>query len=314
MHEKWRYKTFGFNAFINCSGGFDRLTKFEPMHSFKLLIFIASAAFSIALQGQDSLWISRGEWTDIPDSVQSIRFNSNPQWSGINSTLSRVPGESSTLFLINTDSISHTWGLQVEGEEDWELAAFDSLLIPIPAMAQGTYRFGLLDESGRVLGASGQLQVGLEGEYPLFHWNLGDWSMERMASADAGYPVDWDSPYVPEQFTINERTFPATVDDSDAFVALSLGDTCLISIANHGFMDHVFHFHGFHVTMMTSTHHPQRIGWSKDTVPIRMGEALTVRLIAYQVGLYPVHNHNLIAVTNAGFYPGGMITQIHVTP
>jgi hypothetical protein len=66
--------------------------------------------------------------------------------------------------------------------------------------------------------------------------------------------------------------------------------------------------------MISSSHHPERVGWSKDTVPIRMGEVLTVQLVANQVGMYPVHNHNLIAVTNAGFYPGGMITQIHVAP
>jgi hypothetical protein len=280
----------------------------------KSLIAIFLALISNCLSAQDTLWIVRGEWTHIPDSVQAIRFNSSADWSGINATLSRASDESTSLVVVNTDSLSHTWKLHVDEEEEWAIEAFDTLTFEIPALPIGTYLFGLTDEIGHVLGASGQLQVGLGVEFPLFHWNLGDWSMQRMASANMGVPVAWEEPYVPEQFTINERTYPATVDDPEALVAMSLGDTCWISIANHGFMDHVFHFHGFHVTMVSSTHHPERVGWSKDTVPIRMGEGLVVQLVANQMGMYPVHNHNLIAVTNAGFYPGGMITQIHVMP
>ena len=263
---------------------------------------------------QDTLWLARGEWTQIPDSVQALRFNANDEWSGVNATLTRPVDAASSLVVVNLDSIAHTWKLEAEGELDWDLAALDTIVLEMPELPAGAYRFGLTDEIGRVMGASGQLQIGLEADYAHFHWNLGDWSVERMVAADMGLPIAWDEPYVPEQFTINERTYPAVADDPEALVAVSLGDTCLISIANHGFMDHVFHFHGFHVTMISSSHHPERVGWSKDTVPIRMGEVLTVQLVANQVGMYPVHNHNLIAVTNAGFYPGGMISQIHVSP
>ena len=79
-------------------------------------------------------------------------------------------------------------------------------------------------------------------------------------------------------------------------------------------MDHVLHFHGFHVEYLSTTIQTSRIGWIKDTVPLKKGEAMTVLLIANQEGIYPVHNHNLIAVTNSGFYPGGMITLINITP
>jgi hypothetical protein len=284
------------------------------MQPSKYFIIMLLSMMSWTSSAQDSLWIARGEWPHIPDSVQSIRFNTNSDWTSINATLSRVPDQLSTLVLINSDSIMHTWKLEAEGEQEWEIGGFDTLSLNIPALAAGAYRFGLTNEVGRVLGASGQLQVGLDVDFPLFHWNLGDWSIDRMVAADLGLPIAWDAPYIPEQFTINERTYPATVDDVDALVTMSLGDTCLISIVNHGFMDHVFHFHGFHVTIVSSTLHPERVGWSKDTSPILRGEALVVQLVANQIGMYPVHNHNLIAVTNAGFYPGGMITQIHVMP
>lgn len=284
------------------------------MPEFKPLVVIFLFLVSWSSSAQDSLWIARGEWPHIPDSVQSIRFNASPDWTSINATISRAPDQWSTLVLINSDSVVHTWKLEAEGEQEWEIAASDTVSLSIPPLATGAYRFGLTNEVGRVMGASGQLQVGLDVDFPLYHWNLSDWSVDRMVAADMGLPIAWGEPYIPEQFTINERTYPATVDDPAALVALNLGDTCLISIVNHGFMDHVFHFHGFHVTIVSSTHHPERIGWSKDTTPILQGEALVVQLVANQIGMYPVHNHNLIAVTNAGFYPGGMITQIHVMP
>jgi hypothetical protein len=49
-------------------------------------------------------------------------------------------------------------------------------------------------------------------------------------------------------------------------------------------------------------------------MPFLMGEVAVVRLDAFQPGMYPVHNHNLIAVTNAGLYPGGMITHLNIAP
>ncbi|MDA8771645.1 multicopper oxidase domain-containing protein [Flavobacteriales bacterium] len=284
------------------------------MNNWKFWTCLILAMVPFGTFAQDTLWLARGEWTQIPDSVQALRFNANDEWSGVNATLTRPVDAASSLVVVNLDSIAHTWKLEAEGELDWDLAALDTIVLEMPELPAGAYRFGLIDEIGRVMGASGQLQIGLEADYAHFHWNLGDWSVARMVAADLGLPIAWNEPYVPEQFTINERTYPAVADDPEALVAVSLGDTCLISIANHGFMDHVFHFHGFHVTMISSSHHPERVGWSKDTVPIRMGEVLTVQLVANQVGMYPVHNHNLIAVTNAGFYPGGMISQIHVSP
>ena len=153
---------------------------------------------------QDTLWLARGEWTHIPDSVQALRFNANDEWSGVNATLTRPVEAASSLVVVNLDSIAHTWRLEAEGELDWGLAALDTIALELPALPAGAYRFGLTDEIGRVMGASGQLQIGLEADYAHFHWNLGDWSVERMAAADIGLPIDWDEPYVPEPFPLNE--------------------------------------------------------------------------------------------------------------
>lgn len=292
----------------------DMIERWYLAHMWKFQMLILSLLSWIHCSwSQDSLWINRGMWTQIPDTVETLRLNTQSAWSEINGTLDFESDVAHSLVIINGDSLNHTWQFEWSALEPVQLEPYDTIEFQIPPLPQGTYRFGLIDEMGSVLGAKGLAQVGLY-DHPRFHWNLGDWSVERLQDVGNGEPIDWEGPYEPEQFTINDRTYPSTVDDSNAFVLMNLGDTCFISIANQGFMHHVLHFHGFHVTMVSSSHHPERMGWSKDTVPIRKGEALTVMLVGYQTGEYPVHNHNLIAVTNAGFYPGGMITHILVEP
>lgn len=275
-----------------------------------LCLFTATAqAFA-----QDTLFLVRGNWGQIPEAPESLRLATSPEWTDQNSVLTAAAAEPWSLVVVNLDSIAHDFTVHVTGVESVPLAPSDTANLTIPAQDQGTYRYGLTDGQGVALGAQGMLRVGLEDAgFPLFYWNLCDWETETMEGWVAG-EGPFEGPYVPNYFSINERVFPNTLDDSNALVSTAIGDTSWISIANHGSMDHVLHFHGFHVTVVTSNAQPERVGWSKDTVPIKRGEGMTVQLVANQPGIYPVHDHNLIAVTNAGFYPGGMLTQIHVMP
>ncbi len=278
----------------------------------KILVFIG-VCLSIALNAQDSLWIIPGNFIQGNDTMPALRAEPQSIWSGFNAVIDRPSETSSSIVVINADTVAHSWSTNAPGDDITNLTPGTATTISLPSLAPGTYQYGLNDERGKVLGASGTLRIGWTNE-TLFYWNLCEWQPSIMELAADGEPINWSLPYVPQHFTINERSYPSTSDDPNALVALNLNDTCFISISNLGHMNHVLHFHGFHVDIISSTDHPERVGWSKDTVPIRKGESMTVRLIAFQEGMYPVHNHNLIAVTNAGFYPGGMITSIHVMP
>ena len=280
-------------------------------------------AFLLPLQGnttwaQSELWIMRGTWNTFPDSVPALRLESDSIWTGRNAAISRPADIPSSITVHNTDSLDHLCALIADASESTLIPAGSSAIIEMPALPLGVHRLGLVDTIGDRLGAVSMVQAGLTeltaDEADLFYWNLGDWNTESIWQIDAGDYTGEGESYMPNQFTINEQSYPATTEDPNGAIEVQLGDTCWIAIANHGLMDHVLHFHGFHVLIETSTHHPERIGWSKDTVPIKRGEGMTLRLIANLPGTYPVHNHNLIAVTNAGFYPGGMITHINVQP
>jgi len=278
---------------------------------FALIIF--GINLNVNGYAQDTLWINTGDWHQSQDTMSVLRFNDTPVFDTSNVALNTSADASLFLTVINMDTEPHDFGVDGIWSLGVNILPNDTTTFEIPPMAMGTYRYFSSDLRGVYLGLSGVLKVGLNMPHQ-FHWNLADCMPERMDSISSGGALLDDEPYVPRYFSINAYTYPHTALDANGYVSMALGDTCTISIVNSGMMDHVLHFHGFHVEYLSSTIQTSRIGWSKDTTPILQGEAVTLLLIANQEGMYPVHNHNLIAVTNSGFYPGGMITLINITP
>jgi len=259
-----------------------------------------------------TLRIDTGTWDAQGTPCAALRILAADAPFGANAIVDLDLNEPGSASLINLDTLEHTL---VISDVDWEgisVAPGDTAVFTWPELNFGTYRYHLTGLRGEFLQASGILRVGVSATHR-FVWNLADLQSNWMDSVANGLVPVWEN-YIPDFFTINEAHYPYTLDDEQAVVALAMGDTALISVANAGQMDHVLHFHGYHVEILQSTRLPSRVGWIKDSVPIRTGEGLTLQLIPDKTGIYPVHDHNLIAVTNAGFYPGGMLTQIIVEP
>ena len=271
---------------------------------------------STLIVGQDTLWINASTWTPQATSMPVLRLNDAPEFNIKNAPVFRSANQESSVVIVNTDTVEHNFAVWAEDPMGISsIGAQDTLDINLPAVAAGTYGCGLIDVKGRWLGAQSLFaSESITDTLPTFLWNLAEWDVNRMnAIAENGDPADFEN-YIPQYFTINEAMHPATLEDSTAWVTLPVNTSALIRIHNAGAMDHVLHFHGFHVSILSSTHHPERVGWSKDTQPLKVNEGMTVLLHADQAGSYPVHDHNLIAVTNAGLYPGGMLIQIQVDP
>lgn len=269
-------------------------------------ICIAAAASAQELR------IALGEWEAQGTPHAAIRLLELDAAFGPNVVIDLPEGAGGSASVLNEDSVDHVLVIDDVMWEGIALPAGATTAFEWPAVTEGTYRVHLDGLRGERLGASGVLRVGFAAEGQ-FYWHLADTQADLQDTiAAGGVPDPLD--YTPDFFTINEAHYPNTLDDPHALVSVNVGDTAVISVANAGQMDHVLHFHGFHVTLLQSSRSPERTGWIKDSVPVRTGEGLTLQLVAHQAGIYPVHDHNLIAVTNAGFYPGGMLTQIIVTP
>jgi hypothetical protein len=240
-------------------------------------------------------------------------FNLDESLNSSNTRIEVGVGELLSLTVINHDTLSHTFTINDVLETDNSISAGGTANFELSFQEAGTWRYFSDFSYGKLAGASGIILVGYS-EMPHFFWNLFDLNKQLSTELATNNLSEIPDSYQPELFLINGTFYPHTLEDPTGLVEVQIGEELIISVVNSGSMDHVLHFHGFHIEILSARIQTDRVGWIKDTVPLKTGEAMTFKLVANQEGTYPVHDHNLIAVTNTGFYPGGMLTQIQVNP
>src|SRR5690606_29895686 len=128
-----------------------------------------------------------------------------------------------------------------------------------------------------------------------FFWNLKEHQITYNNTISAGNSVNW-SQYNPDYFTINSMSNPQIDADPNSRIVGNVGDTIYIYMANTGQSIHSIHFHGFHAEIINSSNDSKYVGRMKDTFPLKPMSSLILRLIPDKPGIYPLHNHNLVAV------------------
>ncbi|MBL0126759.1 MAG: multicopper oxidase domain-containing protein [Flavobacteriales bacterium] len=279
------------------------------MRSFYSAFLLCVAFPSFALDV--TLYIHKDSSEVYGSIVHGCAFNTTDTYSSKSALLRVGTGEVLNVTVINRDTLEHTFTIDDVISTGNVIAPNGTATFTVTLNAAGSYRYYSDRSYGALIGAGGIILVGHQ-PYPAFYWNLFDLNSSNTYGLASGQLAAIPTPYEPDLFFMNGTHFPFTLDDPDTYVDVQMGDTVVIAIVNGGNMEHVFHFHGFHVRILDSKMQPERAGWIKDTFPVKMGEAMTVMLVAGQVGTYPVHDHFLIAVTNAGLYPGGMLTLINV--
>ena len=284
------------------------IKRLDSLITVLLVLLSTSSAWALSA----TVYINKGSVFTYGRDVHACSFNDqNGVLELANTNFYLDENEPFDIKVVNTDSMVH--GFVIAGIINQSIPANDSVSLNLSFPLAGTYRYYSDQTYGFLAGASGVILVG-NSNHPRFIWNLFEVSSPITSGIVSDSIQSIPSGSNPDLFFINGRYFPNTVQDPDAFVSISQNDTAIIGIVNSGNMDHVLHFHGFHVEILQASIGGHMIGWSKDTFPVKIGERIMVRLIADQVGNYPVHDHNLIAVTNAGLYPGGMLTRISVSP
>lgn len=258
-----------------------------------------------------SLHINRGADVFFGSEIAWCSFNSSDTFSRVSERIEADFGEVINLTITNNDIYVHN--VLFDSFQSVSIAQGESVEMQLTDLPVGIWRYYSDAPFGAFNGASGMLIISEPSTHARFYWNLFDLNIDLANAFGASDATTYPSDYFPELFYINGNRYPQTLDDPMAMIMGMVGDTLSIYIVNSGFMDHVMHFHGFHVEIMHASIQPERIGWIKDTIPVKRGEAMCLQLVANQPGMYPIHDHNLIAVTNAGLYPGGMITHINIS-
>lgn len=223
-------------------------------------------------------------------------------------------GDRLHLTVTNNDSEPH--GFKWAFEEDGIVIMHgDTAKITFEPTAPGAYPFidGTDYPFNVARGLSGVVIVKEPGDNVRdFVWFLNDHDVEWLNALANGTRVA-SSSYLADYFTINGFSYPDTLQDSRGAVTGKVNEPINIWVVNGGLQAHSIHFHGYHIDILSKNGDPYPQPYSKDTFPVKPGEGLHTRLVPFQPGKFPVHDHSLTAVTAKGFYPNGMMLLLNIT-
>lgn len=254
-----------------------------------------------------TLYINAGIYTAIDNQqFAGAAFNTTPVYTAENARMTLAMGDTLVVKVINTDSNDHGFTIQGQGTAV-TINPGDSAEVSAVFNENNTafiYYDHLNYPSYRALGLAGLIHVTSSG-ISTFYWNLKEFRKDWAADHAQGIAVDWTS-YYPDYFTVNGRSNPQINNDPAARVTGTVNETIHVIIANTGQSVHSIHFHGYHAEIIYSSANTGHKGRSKDTFPTHTMETLILEIIPDKTGEYPVHDHNLVAVSAGGIYPNGM--------
>ena len=282
----------------------------------KVALFVLGnvcAMHSFATTIQDTVFINRGQMMAVDSTyIPYFAFNSSSIFNKENSRLIFDTGDTMELTVINTDSLPHGFDIKNSPNIDSVIPANSFAVISFSFDEDGAHIYydHTFSEGFRYMGLGGMIvSKNASANVQRFYWNMKEHQKEYNETLDQGLAVNWDE-YYPEYFTINGNSNPHINTDPIARVVGSVGDTIHIYMVNTGQSLHSIHFHGYHSTIINSTKFPNHVGRSKDTFGVHSMEAVVVELVPDQVGEYPVHDHNLVAVSGGNIYPNGMFLTL----
>ncbi len=256
-----------------------------------------------------TIYINRGSLVAVDDTeIPYLAFNNSDVFDKENARIIINVEDTVLLTLINTDFIDHGFNIKGYLDIDTIVPASATVVIKFSFQSEGghIYYDHTNDNGYRYMGLGGMIVVKNEfSDASRFFWNMKEHKKSLNEDIDNGVPVDW-STYYPEYFTINGNSNPHINDDPYARVEGNIGDTIHIYMVNTGQSLHSIHYHGYHAEILQSSKFPNHTGRSKDTFAIHRMEVIVVELVPHQPGEFPVHDHNLVAVSGGNIYPNGM--------
>ncbi|MDG1776134.1 MAG: multicopper oxidase domain-containing protein [Crocinitomicaceae bacterium] len=243
-------------------------------------------------------------------------FSQNTTFQPNSDILIWTTNDDVNLRVVNLDSDPH--GFEIDGYTTsfGTIAPGDSSEQNIVLSNAGVFRYfdNLNSPFNAYLGLSGVIHVkDASDTTPYFYWDIREYQELWNAQIIGGSNPALNS-YDPEQFTINGNHYPNTVTDPLARVTGNVGNAFKVVVVNNGLSIHSLHFHGYHLSIEADSKYSYTLGRSKDTFPVHPEEHLVLSCTPDKEGEYPVHDHNLVAVTGGGEYSTGMLLTILIDP
>ena len=280
--------------------------------SFIFGVLLSFNSFSATIN-QSLYIISDSLLTVDSTKVPYITFNETPTYNQKNPIINLMQGDTLDLWVFNTDSLVHDFVIKGVSSVI-SIPANDSSFLQTIFTAKGSYIYHDPSDfpKNTYLGLAGMIVV-KNHPFSCFYWNIkehnSDWNNELFN----GNPVNWNQ-YDPKYFTINSVSNPNINGDTLARITGQVGENLFLYITNTGLSIHSMHFHGYHATIKYSSRNASHLNREKDTFPIYPMETIVLKITPDKEGEYPIHDHNLAAVTGNNMYPNGMFSTILITP
>jgi len=247
------------------------------------------------------------------NSIPYITFNDSPVFSQSNPVINLLQHDTLALWIYNNDSIIHKFVIKGVSPVV-SIPSFDSVFIEEVFVNIGCYIYHdpLAFPQNTYLGLGGMIVV-RDHNHSSFYWNIKEHNSYWNFQLTSGGTVTWNQ-YAPKYFTINGVSNPNINQDTLSRIVGQVGDTLCLNISNTGQSIHSMHFHGYHATIKYSSKNSFHIDRIKDTFPIYPMETLILQIVPDKEGEYPIHDHNLVAVTGNNIYPNGIFTSILISP
>ena len=260
-----------------------------------------------------TVYINGGEFlTPDAQNFPYLAFNDSKTFSVNNSVIKLTPGQILNLKVVNQDTIPHNFQVQGQTLSAAAIPAGDSANYSFSFASEGTYIFydDLDGQDNSYMGLTGLIDVQIFAG-KRFYWNIKEHQSLWNFLLESGGSVNYAN-FNPDYFSVNGKSYPDLQSDTTAIIQANVGETIRLAISNTGLHKHAIHFHGYHLEVIYSSKYPSHVGRVKDSFPIDPYESIILELTPSKPGTYPVHDHNLVAVTGAGEYPNGMIAFITI--
>ncbi len=222
-------------------------------------------------------------------------------------------GDQINLTVVNADSVLH--GFTLDSYVSFpSIAVSDSSYQSFTLNNAGVYRYydPINSPYNEYLGLAGIVHIKNVGDnVPYFYWDVREHQSDWNDTIIQAFNPDLNF-YTPDYFTINGNSNPDINNDPTARVVGANGSEFRIVIVNNGLSIHSMHFHGYHFISIADSKY--MTGRNKDTFPIYPKDHLVLSCVPDKGGEYPVHDHNLVAVTGGQVYANGIFTTMLIAP
>ncbi len=176
--------------------------------------------------------------------------------------------------------------------------------------AVGMYGALVVRPAGQLPSGAGSLWVGGPAYDKDYVWVLSDFDKlwNKADKDNVAAPTAYKATYA----FINGEFGHASLKNKANSPVQKVGDTIVIRIINPGMIAHPIHFHGFHGEVWAVSNVRQTRIIEKDVIDV--GPMQTVDLVFHinQRGMYIIHDHTGMMVTQDGIYAEGMIAEFDV--